>query len=146
MRISDWSSDVCSSDLALGGGVDDALVGMEQVGLAVDRGRTDRVAGVRCAPEDACRALGPVLHVDHEQLLVAGHLAAGVEAGAVGGGPGLVREEERGLAGGAQLVLEEIGRATVWTPVTNAPLACRLQLEKKRNRTFTNYQNSRTTD
>src|SRR3546814_16069025 len=63
-------------------------VGMEQVGLAVDRGRTDRVAGVRCAPEDACRALGPVLHVDHEQLLVAGHLAAGVEAGAGGGGPG----------------------------------------------------------
>src|SRR3546814_996522 len=80
---------------------------MEQVGLAVDRGRTDRVAGVRCAPEDACRALGPVLHVDHEQLLVAGHLAAGVEAGAGGGGPSPVRGEERALAGGAQRVRSE---------------------------------------
>src|SRR3546814_6221634 len=27
----------------------------------------------------------------------------------------------------------EIGRANVWTPVTNAPLVCRLLLEKKKN-------------
>src|SRR3546814_6679991 len=29
MRISDWSSDVCSSDLAAAGGVEDGTVGLE---------------------------------------------------------------------------------------------------------------------
>src|SRR3546814_7690602 len=34
-----------------------------------------------------------------------------------------------------QRVLQEIGRAHVWTPVTNAHLVCRLLLEKKKQYT-----------
>src|SRR3546814_9813883 len=34
---------------------------------------------------------------------------------------------------GAALRNHEIGRAHVWTPVTNAQLVCRLLLEKKKN-------------
>src|SRR3546814_7886133 len=37
MRISDWSSDVCSSDLFAGEGVDDDLRGSGAVGIVVER-------------------------------------------------------------------------------------------------------------
>src|SRR3546814_3050748 len=39
----------------------------------------------------------------------------------------------------ARLLSFKIGRAHVWTPVTNAPLVCRLLLEKKKKQTQNTY-------
>src|SRR3546814_3147635 len=39
----------------------------------------------------------------------------------------------------ARALLAQIGRAHVWTPVTNAHLVCRLLLEKKKNKTKKRY-------
>src|SRR3546814_3386283 len=54
-----------------------------------------------------------------------------VNAGSVGGevAVGVVAEASRAGPG----ILVEIGRAHVWTPVTNAHLVCRLLLEKKKS-------------
>src|SRR3546814_19441828 len=63
MRISDWSSDVCSSDLGEIGGADaDALVGGELVGALELRMDDDRAAVV--GGRNAQRVIGLDRHVD----------------------------------------------------------------------------------
>src|SRR3546814_7247688 len=112
MRISDWSSDVCSSDLAV-------------ADMETAERRDDRAAW---AAGDA---------TFHRLLVEASgnrRLVAMVEA---------VRDQSHRVR---MLTLqlrprpvnsnrdnaEEIGRAHVWTPVTNAQLVCPLLLEKKK--------------
>src|SRR3546814_6522794 len=109
MRISDWSSDVCSSDLA------------QQLGaiLEADAARAGGIGVER--PEVAMHqnAVADVLHQTAEVVADGGRL----------GGAARCR---RGLR--RRLVLHyqpEIGRAHVRIPVTNAHLVCRLLLQKK---------------
>src|SRR3546814_9424840 len=115
MRISDWSSDVCSSDLA----------------LSMELNRDNLPSYATCFLVFlVCMAIGrkghswPVsylgvlsyplylLHQDIGLIVIA------------------LAEPHLGL---------EIGRAHVWTPVTNAHLVCRLLLEKKK-KTYTYSQ------
>src|SRR3546814_4248520 len=116
MRISDWSSDVCSSDL-LHRHVSRALLERQ-----VARPRVARI-GEEGALVDIEVEVDRIERDDPRQ-------------------DGLVRRDE--IADGDEVavdaaadrrpdlgVLEEIGRAHVWTPVTNAHLVCRLLLEKK---------------
>src|SRR3546814_2599778 len=108
MRISDWSSDVCSSDL------------QRDIGLAMQQ-----------AEESA------------QDVFIGEALAENLRRGKQRtGGKGLERLDEAMLVGrGEELLdrpragrdLNQIGRAHVLTPVTNAPLVCRLLLEKKKN-------------
>src|SRR3546814_1728068 len=100
MRISDWSSDVCSSDLARY-----RVPGQQRIGVA--------------------REFEGAEQVDLEDLapLVLGVLAAG--SGEVAAG--IVDQDVEAFV----LVFDQIGRAHVSTPVTNAHLVCRLLLETK---------------
>src|SRR3546814_7482826 len=122
MRISDWSSDVCSSDLKVEDIVDDAkqvLTGFADVGgIGAILGIADRAHGLlldhfRKADDGAQRCAQLVAHHGEECRLRP--ICAIGFVGLVAGG------------------LEEIGRAHVCTPVTNAPLVCRLLPEKKKN-------------
>src|SRR3546814_6146023 len=125
MRISDWSSDVCSSDLdeAIRIDVDlrqhDALVGI--VGGDLFEHGGELLA--RPAP------FGPEIQDDeagHRRLddvapeRLDGFLFLRVQAQC---GHGMSPRSQRG---------KQIGRAHVCTPVTNAHLVCRLLLEKKK--------------
>src|SRR3546814_5915010 len=82
MRISDWSSDVCSSDLARGGGADRALAGGHLSGIAQPGG----ARGARGCARRAGRGIGrgarrqcgagaarhdPVAAVERDQFLPA---------------------------------------------------------------------------
>src|SRR3546814_8109558 len=98
MRISDWSSDVCSSDLA-----DLVLQGEKAAGVV---GRQDQVVGVRLAAavgrEDADVADAGVGHAaqgfqEGAGLYAGGHHGATSVAGA-GGAAGLVGLRVRHLA------------------------------------------------
>src|SRR3546814_4122926 len=137
MRISDWSSDVCSSDLIVARFGDEALYeGGLSVRSTLDM-RMQRLA--EKALRDGLIAYdrrhgwrGPIAHI--------------------GGGPGwqerladverapLIRDWRLAVvldtSGGSATVglTEAIGRAHVCTPVTNAQLVCRLLLEKKRKK------------
>src|SRR3546814_4287358 len=101
MRISDWSSDVCSSDLVVG---------------AVDLDRADVAAGVFQLATLHQPGWVEVVAPRHERP------AADAGADAVDG----LRRLRRG-----KQIVSQIGRAHVRTPVTNAHLVCRLLLEKK---------------
>src|SRR3546814_4778168 len=117
MRISDWSSDVCSSDLLdpdvalldLPLGERGALLGGAEAGFqglrAVARGRELRHQAVALLRGQLQLAGGPLRLLARRGGVVLG-----------------------GLAGEGQ---RQIGRAHVRTPVTNAHLVCRLLLEKK---------------
>src|SRR3546814_5455853 len=118
MRISDWSSDVCSSDLAIGEG--------EAAGLCDQ---------VNCPRVDVLRRggfqRGEVEGFQQLQNLQDGDAARSRRRHAADD-PGTVRQAERlaalGLIAAPVEVAEqagEIGRADVWTPVTNANLGCR---------------------
>src|SRR3546814_7024737 len=106
MRISDWSSDVCSSDLS-------AL-------CAACGARQDWYGPM--GEGRACAACGaPALRPD---IVFFGEM------------PYAMDRIERALAAADLFVSigtsgAEIGRAHVCTPVTNAQLVCRLLLEKK---------------
>src|SRR3546814_1965078 len=120
MRISDWSSDVCSSDLP---GFGDR-----------DRG----VGGAHRHRRDALRLQRAVGAIDDEH----GRPAVGCGARAIPIGdlkPGVVilaaedrRKDDRAgprpplVVAADDLAAAEIGRAHVCTPVTNAHLVCRL--------------------
>src|SRR3546814_5545597 len=112
MRISDWSSDVCSSDLNMpvptrnGGTVPLSVVA--EIGFGAGPTQINRTNQVR-------------------QLTIGADLAPGLVTGQA-------MEKVEALP-----ALKKIGRAHVWTPVTNAHLVCRLLLEKKKN-THTNTQ------
>src|SRR3546814_10823725 len=101
MRISDWSSDVCSADLV-----------RRQPG----RARTAGGQGMNPLP------LARIAQWSGGRLQGADVLIDAIET------------DTRALDvdDGRNALFVEIGRAHVWTPVTNAPLVCRLLLEKKR--------------
>src|SRR3546814_5338701 len=134
MRISDWSSDVCSSDLIAGQDIAQVLrVG--GIGVAVTVGVGDDLEKAvvaeqlvnRCRGGDAVLEIGLVafdLGVDLFVLCIPG-LDAGIVDVAqlrgelIGGGAGAVGDR----------------KSTRRTPVTNAHLVCRLLLEKKKQKT-----------
>src|SRR3546814_20822482 len=74
MRISDWSSDVCSSDLHAGGA--DAALEMVAIPVHVDRALCAAVVGDRQLPVDLDEAV--------EGVQAEPHLVGGVDAGALG--------------------------------------------------------------
>src|SRR3546814_3209433 len=126
MRISDWSSDVCSSDLAAwavpGDVVGAVAIEVPDEGkvLAVELEGTGRVRGRRAVPA----------HVRRRARAVPDDLVAGgaVEVGSdrqVGAG-------RAGGAGGEHPALARSEEHPSETPVTNAHLVCRLLLEKKK--------------
>src|SRR3546814_10306303 len=122
MRISDWSSDVCSSDLACSGASQTSAQGSSPSG-----GETSEPLR-RAEPDDA--------RVEREDV--------GAEQGVVAVGEGvgggclvedivdieLQREIIRRQRERNREVEIEIGRAHVCTPVPTAALVCRLLLHK----------------
>src|SRR3546814_5362844 len=126
MRISDWSSDVCSSDLntspPFGGEVFTGL--LLEAFLAMEKGKR----GPRLIPDEQPLDLfvtvtdlaghpellslnSPPRVMETEHRLVISFSGYGDQARPLGDIPGL-----------------QIGRAHVRTPATNAPLVCRLLL------------------
>src|SRR3546814_10357012 len=108
MRISDWSSDVCSSDLH------GPLAGHTMV-RAENRRFPGCFSGAAGEAVDLDRG-DPALHMEQ-----AHRRWRRVEPGGL----------HRLGAGQRDELVDEIGRAHVCTPVTNAHLVCRLLLEKK---------------
>src|SRR3546814_4895068 len=114
MRISDWSSDVCSSDL-----VYTQLCGQPRLG----QGRQVRsVARLQHSFKMPWVVGGDRLGRPRQEIVVQARYPEAQGGRAQHGGPGLA------LAVGKRPLGREIGRAQVWTPVTNAPLVCRLLL------------------
>src|SRR3546814_5015663 len=114
MRISDWSSDVCSSDLNSPDGPNLLFRvpgGPWRRRLTVKLGRFAVDSRTRPGP-----ARGPI------------RAATAVPSGA-GSLLGHRIPRKRALPRGPYLTHEQIGRAHVCTPVTNAHLVCRLLLE-----------------
>src|SRR3546814_1393394 len=122
LRISDWSSDVCSSDLAWDGGkfhlpllsfIDGQPFGKPNAGvdMTFDFGRLLAHAAMTRPP-----AAGSII-------------GSGTDSNRdADGGPG------RPIADG------EIGRVHVWPPVTNADTVCRLLLETQNTITSSTYK------
>src|SRR3546814_7626323 len=112
MRISDWSSDVCSSDLPAPAPADGAAIAL--VGFRSGRRAARcRAAGARRRQPDAVAQLQ-----DRARYRIpryggdAADRQFGIDA----------RAADR----------DQIGRAHVWTTVTKAPIVCRLLLEQKK--------------
>src|SRR3546814_10641952 len=149
MRISDWSSDVCSSDLTnaahiearlreidgllqqqsgLAGQLTEGLsAGLEQLSarfaaLENDGGARNQRLG------DAISALTQEAE-RMEHALASGNVAA----------DGLISREEALLLALDSGAREQIGRAHVCTPITNAHIVCRLLLEKTKKTTNRHY-------
>src|SRR3546814_2868058 len=118
MRISDWSSDVCSSDLPRIAGVIDLAVEIVESARAeriAQRGAADHRAKLNNRV-DAAVTIGIDRH--RSRPLTTGH-----------------RQHLAGQPHRQHGIALEIGRAHVRTPVTNAHLVCRLLLEKKKRPT-----------
>src|SRR3546814_3734622 len=116
MRISDWSSDVCSSDLDL---ILERLV-EQQILLAFLEGHL-RAGGRELVGVEIINLL-PVEAVGGDFLVE----DARGDREPLGGFPA-----QRHAAAIAFAAVDEIGRAHVRTPVTNAHLVCRLLLDTK---------------
>src|SRR3546814_8157390 len=114
MRISDWSSDVCSSDL---------IPRRKRQTSPRQRPRWGFHRRSRRRHSDAQEALRPTPTL-HRRLLGKKYLM-----------------NDRKLLGIG--IVGKIGRAHVWTPVTNAHLVCRLLLEKKKPNTTTHNNDIR---
>src|SRR3546814_7717540 len=94
MRISDWSSDVCSSDLAAAGTRERGYTAQQQDNQATFHGalRTDRVeasthtkqAGRVCRPPGSGQGQALLAHDQHRRLQRLLVVQARVDAGAVG--------------------------------------------------------------
>src|SRR3546814_8383837 len=97
MRISDWSSDVCSSDLVRAGAIAVEKLKLLGIGQTIAQPSVDIGLEHRNIVKNLARCQNPV----------------------------------RDGGDGRRLDVEQIGRAHVCTPVTNAHLVCRLLLEKK---------------
>src|SRR3546814_4638404 len=109
MRISDWSSDVCSSDLAAGTGI----------GTAASLAGQPRDSGWLSGSFAACTSITLTVRQGRGQGLA------------------IHREVYAGVSfGGYDVLRGRISRSeehTSETPVTNAHLVCRLLLEKKKS-------------
>src|SRR3546814_6637604 len=140
MRISDWSSDVCSSDLIAGA----AEAGIfEMVVFEV----ADRVRHIRLTRDEGL--FPDRLAVAHDAAGAFDMIGerAGQQFGAERGRAQLGMREPKIIAAFGDVIGKfvgereaepyrraEIGRAHVWTPVTNAHLVCSLLLEKKKKK------------
>src|SRR3546814_2216181 len=115
MRISDWSSDVCSSDLGAIAQLGERLHGMQEVGGSIPPGST--ICFNECCwtryTSPSSRGLG------HHPFTVDTGVRIPV------GTPSI---RPQGLPQGGPC---QIGRAHVCTPVTHEQLVCRLLLEIK---------------
>src|SRR3546814_3980243 len=117
MRISDWSSDVCSSDLDTGS-------------LTVDR-NIDRRRAIRAKAVGRFRKRAQIDVIFLEKASIAEYDCLVVDDADDAFAHGLV--DPRWLYEREPAILSrQIGRAHVCTPVTNAHLVCRLLLEKKK--------------
>src|SRR3546814_2332161 len=122
MRISDWSSDVCSSDLRR------TVPGVTIAGaLAALLSALALYAG-----SGNCRWRLPAALCRHGNVtgLVLALVSLAAWIAALGVGAGLCAML------GCWVLAMEIGRAHVCTPVTNAQLVCRLLLEKTKEHTY----------
>src|SRR3546814_8172975 len=131
MRISDWSSDVCSSDLIAATAHD--------LGLAAWVRIPEREYGVigRVLDSGATGIIAPKIETEAEARL----LAAACRFPPVGQRSMIAKIPQTGFvrspvnefvtAANQKVVVQEIGRADVCTPVNNAQLVSRFPLEKK---------------
>src|SRR3546814_6928784 len=138
MRISDWSSDVCSSDLRQTKEADRAA------DLQTWKIKQDYTRENPSAPSDAgllewWESLPAERKASYAAMKdVQSPIAVSGPGGTFRvprqleqqGGGDLRAQAEAAISGGAD---PEIGRAHVRTPVTNANLVCRLRREKKKD-------------
>src|SRR3546814_10406524 len=124
MRISDWSSDVCSSDL-----------GSAVFGLALSVASTVVLLRALQArdmveTEKGRIAVGWLIVEDLVMVLALVLLPAMFggrgDGGGFGGGAGLLQSAALVLIKGVGFGAVQLGRADVCTPITNAPIACRM--------------------
>src|SRR3546814_4094639 len=125
MRISDWSSDVCSSDLDDG----QSTWSLDQADVVlVGVSRTSKTPTCVYLANRGLKAANipyvPNVPLPRELFSVRRPLVVGLTLDPMR----LVQIRRNRLLA---LNQEEIGRAHVCTPVTNAHLVCRLMLEKK---------------
>src|SRR3546814_7243709 len=114
MRISDWSSDVCSSD----------LLHVTVARLDADQRQQPGADGAEGVAVDGDAGGGDALDEGEHWLVGTGNggwsWSWSWSLGSIAFVPSFPRKRE------------QIGRAHVCTPVTNAQLVCRLLLEKKK--------------
>src|SRR3546814_4766178 len=123
MRISDWSSDVCASDLIIGNArhleLDQLDVGLPVAGLALHHPgrRSRRILTLATAAQCQRRAE----RGDRQKLL---HASMSFSIAVLG--------PSRKVAIASLSERSQIGRSHVCTPVTNAHLVCPLLLGKQK--------------
>src|SRR3546814_5343046 len=122
MRISDWSSDVCSSDL-----LKERTAPFDCLAGAQDRLRQAQGGRIRgkTMTQDIGSALEQLESVVRDRP-AAPDASASYVASLAAKGRGKIAQKL-----GEEATDTKIGRAHVGTPVTNAQLVCRLLLEKK---------------
>src|SRR3546814_4397724 len=138
MRISDWSSDVCSSD----------LIALQQFGddrsVLIRAERQDGGEAAQTAALQSLRAaiaeIDPGASIERAEVVgpkVSGELARSGMLAVLFAAAAMLcyiwwRFEWHFAIGAiVTLVLDQIGRAHVLTPVPNSPLVCRLLPEPK---------------
>src|SRR3546814_4835521 len=134
MRISDWSSDVCSSDLLPASGLASPSLASPRFMRTAVSSMTRSSALSKPSRSRKCRGGAGC------SVVISGRLRDGA-AGALDGLHGFFhlavldderRQQAHDVLGGANRQQPQIGRAHVRTPVTNAHLVCRLLLETKK--------------
>src|SRR3546814_6444711 len=127
MRISDWSSDVCSSDLFY------FALALIIVGVGFLKANVSTLVGRLYADHDPRREAGFSIYYAGVNLggVISGVLCAWLGE-TFGWGYGFGAAGVGMLFGLATFIYgQQIGRAHVCTPVTNAHIVCRLLCEKK---------------